>query len=130
VTYPQVSGAASDAKFELTHGKDGDGHGGEVTEPAYTVNQTTGAAGWKDVGRVALRKGDPVTLTLKPSATGKVVADAVRLVRDNSADTDTEARAFAYSYDVNGNLTGINDTSSGARADYQVAYTGLNQVAS
>lgn len=131
VTYPQVSAAASDAKFELTHGKDGDGHGGVVTEPAYTVNQTTGAGAWSGVGRVALRKGDPVTLTLKPSATGKVVADAVRLVRDNSADTDTEARAFAYSYDVNGNLTGINDTSSGARADdYQVAYTGLNQVAS
>jgi RHS repeat-associated protein len=131
VTYPQVSGAASDAKFELTHGKAGDGHGGEVTEPAYTVNQTTGAGAWKDMGRVALRKGDPVTLTLKPSATGKVVADAVRLVRDNSADTDTEAHAFAYSYDVNGNMTGINDTSSGARADdYQVAYTGLNQVAS
>lgn len=131
VTYPQVTGAATDAKFELTHGKDGDGHGGVVTEPAYTVNQTTGAGAWSGVGRVALRKGDPVTLTLKPSTTGKVVADAVRLVRDNSADTDTEARAFAYSYDVNGNLTGINDTSSGARADdYQVAYTGLNQVAS
>jgi RHS repeat-associated protein len=68
---------------------------------------------------------------LVPSVTGKVVADAVRLVRDNAADTDTEARAFAYSYDVNGNLTGINDTSSGARADdYQVTYTGLNQVES
>nr|WP_242504342.1 RHS repeat-associated core domain-containing protein [Promicromonospora panici] len=131
VTYPQVTGAASDAKFELTHGKDGDGHGGEVTEPAYTVNQTTGAGGWKDVGRVALRKGDPVTVTLAPSATGKVVADGVRLVRDNAADADTEARAFAYSYDVNGNLTGINDTSSGTRADdYQVTYTGLNQVES
>jgi RHS repeat-associated protein len=131
VTYPQVTGAASDAKFELTHGKEGDGHGGVVTEPAYTVNQTTGAGAWKDAGRVALRKGDPVTVKLVPSATGKVVADAVRLVRDNAADTDTEARAFAYSYDVNGNLTGINDTSSGARADdYQVAYTGLNQVAS
>lgn len=131
VTYPQVSGAATDAKFELTHGKDGDGHGGVVTEPAYTVNQTTGAAGWKDVGQVELRKGDPVTVTLKPSATGTVIADGVRLVRDNAADNDTEARAFAYSYDVNGNLTGINDTSSGARADdYQVTYTGLNQVAS
>ncbi|MFJ3405317.1 DNRLRE domain-containing protein [Promicromonospora sp. NPDC090134] len=131
VTYPQVTGAATDAKFELTHGKDGDGHGGVVTEPAYTVNQTTGAAGWKDVGQVVLRKGDPVTVSLKPSATGKVIADGVRLVRDNAADNDTEARAFAYSYDVNGNLTGINDTSSGARADdYQVTYTGLNQVAS
>ncbi len=130
VTYPQVSGAATDAKFELTHGKGGDGHGGVVTEPAYTVNQTTGAGAWKTVGEVELVKGDPVTVTLKPSTTGKVVADAVRLVRDNSADVDTEARAFAYSYDVNGNLTGINDTSSGARADdYQITYTGLNQVA-
>jgi RHS repeat-associated protein len=131
VTYPQASGAATDATFELTHGVDGDGHGGEVTEPAYVVDQTTGAGAWNDVGQVELRKGDPVAVTLVPSATGKVVADAVRLVRDNAADTDTEARAFAYSYDVNGNLTGINDTSSGARADdYQVTYTGLNQVAS
>ncbi|MEU4361469.1 DNRLRE domain-containing protein [Promicromonospora sp. NPDC023987] len=131
VAYPQASGAATDAKFELTHGVDGDGHGGEVTEPAYVVDQTTGAGAWNDVGQVELRKGDPVTVTLVPSATGKVVADAVRLVRDNAADTDTEARAFAYSYDVNGNLSGINDTSSGARADdYQVTYTGLNQVES
>ena len=102
-----------------------------MTEPAYVVDQATGAGGWSDVGQVELRKGDPVTVTLKPSANGTVVADGVRLVRDNAADTDTEAKAFAYSYDVNGNLTGINDTSSGARADdYQVTYTGLNQVAS
>ena len=131
VTYPQVAGAATDAKFELTHGEDGDGHGGEVTEPAYVVDQSAGAGGWSDMGRVELRKGDPVTVKLAPSSTGVVVADSVRLVRDNAADTDTEARAFAYSYDVNGNLTGINDTSSGARADdYQVTYTGLNQVES
>jgi RHS repeat-associated protein len=131
VTYPQVPGAATDASFELTHGEDGDGHGGEVTEPAYVVDQSAGAGGWSDMGRVELRKGDPVTVTLKPSADGTVVADGVRLVRDNAADTDTEARAFAYAYDVNGNLTGINDTSSGARADdYQVTYTGLNQVES
>lgn len=131
VTYPQVAGAATDASFELTHGEDGDGHGGEVTEPAYVVDQSAGAGGWSDIGQVELRKGDPVTVTLKPSAIGVVVADAVRLVRDIAADTDTEARAFAYSYDVNGNLTGINDTSSGARADdYQVTYSGLNQVES
>ncbi|MFD2027898.1 DNRLRE domain-containing protein [Promicromonospora aerolata] len=131
VTYPQVAGAATDAKFELTHGEDGDGQGGEVTEPAYVVDQSAGAGGWSDMGRVELRKGDPVTVKLAPSSTGVVVADSVRLVRDNAADTDTEAKAFAYSYDINGNLTGINDTSSGARADdYQVTYTGLNQVES
>ena len=88
-----------------------------MTEPAYVVDLSAGAGGWSDMGRVELRKGDPVTVTLAPSATGVVVADSLRLVRDNAADTDTdtdtEARAFAYSYDVNGNLTGINDTSSG-----------------
>ncbi|MGJ3560731.1 hypothetical protein ACR6C2_29240 [Streptomyces sp. INA 01156] len=60
---------------------------------------------------------------------GTVTADGVKLVRDNSADTDHEEKTFTYAYDVNGNLTSIDDTSSGAKIDaYTVAYTGLNQV--
>ncbi|MEV7205224.1 MULTISPECIES: hypothetical protein [unclassified Streptomyces] len=58
-----------------------------------------------------------------------MVADAVKLVRNNSADTDTEQKTFTYAYDVNGNLTSIDDTSSGTRTDaYTITYTSLNRV--
>ena len=78
---------------------------------------------------VAGSTGEDTELNLEQSSTGIVVADAVKLVRDNSADTDNEKKTFTYAYDVNGNLTSIDDTSSGARIDaYTVAYTGLNQV--
>ncbi|MFE6511682.1 RHS repeat-associated core domain-containing protein [Nocardioides sp. NPDC057767] len=125
--WPQVSGAATDAKFTLNHG---DGAGTDVN---FTANQTTGAAAWNTLGKVTLSKGEKVTVALAPSGTGTVVADAVRLVRDNAADTDVEDKAFAYAYDLNGNLTDITDTSRGTakNADaYAMAYDGLNQIKS
>ena len=69
---------------------------------------------------VAGSTGEDTELNLEQNSTGTVVADAVKLVRDNSADTDNEKKTFTYAYDVNGNLTSIDDTSSGARID---AYT-------
>ncbi|MFL6057142.1 MAG: polymorphic toxin-type HINT domain-containing protein, partial [Actinoallomurus sp.] len=63
-------------------------------------------------------------------ANGTVVADAVKLVRDNSADTDNEKKNFSYTYDVNGNLTDLADSSPGARFDdYAMTYDGLDQIA-
>ncbi len=121
VKYPEVTGAATAAEYTLTHGT--------TTEPAVTKNQTTGPGTWVALGDYALKQGEDTELKLTQSDTGTVVADAVKLVRDNSADTDTEQKTFTYGYDVNGNLTSIDDTSSGARTDvYTVAYTGLNQV--
>ncbi|MEU0316764.1 DNRLRE domain-containing protein [Nocardioides sp. NPDC006273] len=125
--WPQVTGAATDAKFTLNHG---DGAGTDVN---FTANQTTGAAAWNTLGEVTLKKGEKVTVVLAPSAGGTVVADSVRLVRDNAADTDAEDKAFAYGYDLNGNLTDITDTSRGTakNADaYAMAYDGLNQIKS
>lgn len=125
--WPQVSGAATDAKFTLNHG---DGAGTDVN---FTANQTTGAAAWNTLGKVTLTKGEKVTVALAPSGTGTVVADSVRLVRDNAADTDAEDKAFAYGYDLNGNLTDITDTSRGTakNADaYAMTYDGLNQIKS
>jgi RHS repeat-associated protein len=123
VTYPQVSGAATEATYTLTHGQD------EVSEPSVTVDQSTRAGAWVELGSYDLEAGEPVTLSLAASTTGVVVADGVRLSRDNSQDVDTEQHTFAYSHDPNGNMTGINDTSSGARADeYTITYDGLNQV--
>ncbi len=102
-----------------------------MVEPAVTVNQTTGAGAWRKVASYALSANESTSLKLAVSSTGTVVADGVKLVRDNSADTDTEQKTFTYDYDVNGNLTGIADDSAGASvSSYEMAYDELNQVAS
>ena len=68
-------------------------------------------------------------MTLTDQAGGTVAADAVKLVRDNAADTDNEKKTFAYGYDPDGNLVALTDGSPGAAADtYAVTYDGLDQV--
>jgi RHS repeat-associated protein len=132
VTYPQVPGAASDATYELTHDPDGaEGPDPEVVEPAIRVDQTQSAGAWQKVASYDLRANEVTSLELGVSAAGVVVADAVKVVRDNSADTDTEQKTFTYGYDVNGNLTEITDQSHNASvSSYEMVYDQLNQVAS
>ncbi|MFF5919869.1 DNRLRE domain-containing protein [Streptomyces flavochromogenes] len=121
VRYPRVTGAATTAKYTLSHGT--------TTEPAVTKDQNAGSGTWVGLGSYALKQGEDTKLKLEQNSAGVVVADGIKLVRDNSAETDTEKRTFDYTYDVNGNLTAIGDTSSGARIDgYAITYTGLNQV--
>ncbi|MFF3243406.1 DNRLRE domain-containing protein [Streptomyces sp. NPDC002870] len=122
VKYPKVTGAATAAKYTVTK-SDG-------TTTDVTRDQNAGAGTWVSLGSYALTQGNKAKLQLSQNSAGAVVADGVRLVRDNSADTDAEKHTFTYGYDVNGNLTSIDDTSSGARVDaYTISYTGLNQVA-
>ncbi|URN11938.1 hypothetical protein LUW77_09450 [Streptomyces radiopugnans] len=84
---------------------------------------------WVSLGSHTFTRGNDAKLELFENDGGAVVADAVKLVRDTSGETDTEQRDFSYTYDANGNLTQITDGSSGADIDtYQIAYTGLNQV--
>ncbi|WP_189191619.1 golvesin C-terminal-like domain-containing protein [Streptomyces albiflavescens] len=120
--FPQVTGAATTAKYTLTHGA--------TTEPSVTKNQNVATGTWVSLGSYSLTQGEDSRLKLDQSSGGIAVADGVKLVRDTSSDpADTEKANFAYSYDVNGNLTKIDDTSSTAKIDaYTVAYTGLNQV--
>ncbi|MFJ7159462.1 DNRLRE domain-containing protein [Streptomyces sp. NPDC101118] len=121
VKYPAVTGAATAASYTLTHGT--------TTEPAVAKNQNTAAGTWVQLGSYSLKQGEDTRLKLGQSATGTVVADGVKLVRDTTGESDTEKNSFAYAYDVNGNMTSIDDTSSGARIDaYTIAYDGLNQV--
>ncbi|MGW6143469.1 DNRLRE domain-containing protein [Streptomyces sp. NPDC055140] len=121
VKFPKVTGAATGAKYTLVH----DG----TTEPAVTKDQNAGTGTWVSLGSYSLKQGNGTTLKLDQSSTGIAVADGVKLVRDNSGDTDNEKHTFAYAYDVNGNLTTIDDTSPGAPVDdYTVAYTGLDQI--
>ncbi|WP_079042109.1 DNRLRE domain-containing protein [Streptomyces aureus] len=121
VRYPRVTGAATTAKYTLSHGT--------TTEPAVTKDQNTGSGTWVSLGSYALKQGEDTKLKLEQNSAGVVVADGIKLVRDDSAETDTEKRTFDYTYDVNGNLTAIGDSSSGAKIDgYAITYTGLNQV--
>ncbi|WP_399477395.1 DNRLRE domain-containing protein [Streptomyces sp. TRM68367] len=120
VKYPEVTGAATAAKYTLTHAD------GTVDK---TVDQSAGAGAWVPLGSYSFTQGNAAKLELFENSADTVVADGVKLVRDNSADTDNEQKTFTYAYDVNGNLTSIDDTSSGATVDaYTVTYTGLNQV--
>ncbi|MFI1656028.1 DNRLRE domain-containing protein [Streptomyces sp. NPDC020472] len=120
VRYPQVTGAATTAKYTVTH---------STGTTDKTISQATGAGAWVSLGSFTFTQGNAAKLRLFQNSAGAVVADGVKLVRDNAGDTDTEKKTFTYAYDVNGNLTSIDDTSSGAKIDaYSISYTGLNQV--
>ncbi|MFI2312596.1 golvesin C-terminal-like domain-containing protein [Streptomyces sp. CB00072] len=122
VKYPKITGAATTAKYTLKHGT--------TTEPSVTKDQTANTGTWVGLGSYTLKQGEGSKLELAQNSGGAVVADAVKLVRDTSSETDSEKHTFAYAYDVNSNLTSVDDTSSGAKIDaYTVTYTGLNQVA-
>lgn len=122
VKYPTVSGAASNAPFTVAHS------GGSTIKP---VDQTTAGGTWVSLGRFAFTAGGPgQKVTLTDNANGTVVADAVKLVRDNGGEADNEEKDFAYTYDPNGNLVRVADNSPDARIDaYVTTYDELNRVA-
>ncbi|MEV0745706.1 DNRLRE domain-containing protein [Streptomyces sp. NPDC050273] len=122
VKYPKVTGAATAAQYTLSHGS--------TTEPSVTKDQNVAAGTWVPLGSYRLNQGQDTNLKLNQNSAGVAVADSVKLVRDTSADpVDTEKKSFAYSYDVNGNLTSIDDSSSNTGVDaYTLTFTGLNQL--
>ena len=120
VRYPAVAGAATTATYRVTHAT------GSADKP---VNQATNGGTWVSLGKFPFTTGNSSKVTLSQNAGGVVVADAVKLVRDTTGETDTESAAFAYLYDPNGNLSTITDTSPHRRVDsYRVSHTQLNQV--
>jgi RHS repeat-associated protein len=123
VKYPAVSGATTSAPYTVTH---------SAGTTNTTVNQTTNAGTWVSLGSFSFTQATPAKVVLSDNAAGTVVADAVKLVRDNTADAAADAaerKAIDYAYDPNGNLRTITDNSPGAAIDnYDITYTGLNQV--
>ncbi|GAA3710162.1 hypothetical protein GCM10022224_089580 [Nonomuraea antimicrobica] len=119
VRYP--SGAtATNATYKVKH-KDG--------EATVTLDQTNNPGTWVELGSYTFTAGTTHSVTLTDDANGTVAADAVKLVRDNSGDTDAEKKDFTYTYDVNANLTTIEDKSPTAKIDlWDIAYTNLNQI--
>jgi RHS repeat-associated protein len=123
VKFPKVTGAATTAKYTVTHST---GTADKVVDQNATANQGS----WVSLGSYAFKQGNAAKLQLFQNSGGTVVADGVKLVRSTAGDpVDTEKSDFAYTYDLNGNLAKIDDTSSTAKIDaYTVTYTGLNQV--
>jgi RHS repeat-associated protein len=120
VKYPKTAGASPSATYSLSHAKG---------SSAVKVDQRANTDGWVKLGDYDFKEGTEAQLKLAESGAGSVAADSVKLVRDNSADLDVEQKKFDYAYDVNGNMTSVDDTSSGRRIDaYTVTYNGQNQV--
>ncbi|MGI5291126.1 RHS repeat-associated core domain-containing protein [Nonomuraea polychroma] len=119
VQYP-TGATATNAKYTVKH-KDG--------EAGITVDQTQNPGTWVELGSYTFTAGTAHTVTLTDAANGTVAADAVKLVRDNTGETDAEKKDFTYTYDPNANLTKIEDRSPTAKIDvWDVAYTNLNQI--
>ncbi len=121
VKYPSgVSGAATNAPYTVSHA------GGSTTT---TVNQTQQGGNWVSIGSYTFNKGISHSIRLSDNAGGTVLADAVKLVRDNSGDVDNEKKTFSYTYDVNGSQKTVTDASPGAKVDaYAMTYDTLNRL--
>ena len=121
VTVRYAGGTATNAPYTVHHA------GGTTT---VAVDQKTRVGEWVSLGRFTFTEGNGHKVVLTNAANGTVVADAVRLSRDNAGDADTERKVFEYGYDVNGNLVSLTDSGSGAKIDtYTMSYDGLNQLA-
>ncbi|PRX41047.1 YD repeat-containing protein, partial [Planifilum fimeticola] len=122
VKYMAYTDRAQDAPYTIEHANG-------TTEKR--VNQTQNGSQWVSLGTYTFRADRTWTITLSDNFTSGnvVVADAVKLVRDNSGETDNEKKQFEYTYDANGNLIEMTDGSSGAEIDtYKMSYTELNQI--
>jgi RHS repeat-associated protein len=120
VKYPVVSGAATKASFTVNYSS-----GTGTATATATVDQTqNNNNGWVSLGKWAFTQaGQDQQVSLAENSGGTVVAGAVKIVRDNSGDTNTSNHNYAYTYDANANQTGIADTSPGAPvANYVTAY--------
>lgn len=117
--YP-AGATAANAGYRVKHG---------ATTDTVTVDQTKNGGDWVELGTYTFTAGLGDTVSLTDNANGSVIADAVKLVRDASGQSDTEKKDFAYTYDPNANLTLLEDHTPTAKIDrWEVGYTGLNQI--
>jgi hypothetical protein len=117
-----ATGPATSAPYTVTNGTG-------TTTTTKPVDQTRQAGTWVSIGSFPFNVGLGSKITLSDQADNTVVADAVMLVRDNSADVDNERKDYEYLYDSNGNLRTIFDNSPNAAIDnYDITYSGLNQL--
>ncbi|NGY66253.1 hypothetical protein G7043_45945 [Lentzea sp. NEAU-D13] len=114
------SATATNATYTVEH------DGGAETR---TIDQTQQTGQWVSLGSYGYTEDAVKRITLSGRANGTVVADAVKLVRDGSGETDTEQKQFGFTYDANDKLREMTDSSAGAKVSrYVVEYTGLDQI--
>ncbi|WP_075018058.1 DNRLRE domain-containing protein [Actinacidiphila rubida] len=121
--YPSVAGAATAAGYTVKY------NGGTSTATA-TVDQSKNAGTWVSLGKFAFTQaGSGQQVSLAQSSGGTVTADAIKVVRDNSGDTQPQPLSFTYAYDPNGSLSDLADTSPNAQYDdYAYSYDGLGRL--
>ena len=106
----------NNAQYTVNYG------GGSQT---VTVDQTKNVGSWVPLGEFSFNagsSGQSVGL-LDGNSSGGAIADSVRIVRDDSGNTQPGSNHLAYTYDVNGNATAISDTSPGAQySGYAATY--------
>ncbi|MBB4908876.1 DNRLRE domain-containing protein [Actinophytocola algeriensis] len=121
VRYPVAANGAQFGTYTVDTGS---------SRTSKNVNQTQGGGTWVSLGRHQLTAGTAAKVELSDDvAPGDLLADAVKLVRDNTGVPDNEAKTFIHAYDANANLTTLTDASPGTPVDnYQLAYNGLNQL--
>jgi RHS repeat-associated protein len=118
VKYPVVSGAATDAQYTVSY------NGGSSTATVSEDQTQDNSGNWISLGSYALTAGAKnQTVSLAENSGGTVVAGAVEIVRDNSSDTNTATHAYSYTYDADGNQTGITDTSNQGNGNPSTAVT-------
>jgi RHS repeat-associated protein len=121
VQYPNVSGAATTASYTVHY------NGSTATK---TVDQSKNTGTWVSLGSYAFtQNGTGQSVSLAQNSGGVVTADAVKIVRDNSGDTQPKPVSFTYSYDADGNLITISDGSPNAAYDtYAHTYNQNDQL--
>jgi RHS repeat-associated protein len=97
-----------------------------------SIDQSQNAGTWVQLanpsndGKWALKVGTGQNVTLQP--TGKITADAIRVVRDTSGDSQPLPTSIAYTYDANGNRLNVTDTSPNAQfTEYPGSFDQLNR---
>ncbi|WP_433364291.1 DNRLRE domain-containing protein [Actinoplanes sp. CA-142083] len=91
----------------------------------------TASYGYDDNGAQTTRSVAAPSATTRQMTWSYYPDGKLRTTADNGAGSGTAAKSFAYSYDVNANMTQMLDTSTGATIDtYAVSYDGTNRVAS
>jgi RHS repeat-associated protein len=122
VRYPQAQAGAEFATYTVWEGNS--------ARVAKSVNQSRDGVAWVSIGRAQLKAGTTTTVRLQDDYRGgDLLADGVKLVRDDAGVPDTEAKTFTHEYDPNANLTLLTDNSTGATVDtYAMTYNGINQL--
>ncbi|MFG2332776.1 RHS repeat-associated core domain-containing protein [Streptomyces sp. NPDC048604] len=92
-----------------------------------TVDQKEAAGGWASLGRWSFDDEKVRRVTLTGASGEAVLADAVRLVRDNPG-VEKDRKAFRYDYDPDGNLVAMHDAGLRRQiAKYTVAHDELGR---